>query len=161
MRGTMDIPPIGTYNPSDTDSQNGTYILSNYKTLGIKRFGPKVTNATDSLFARQQASTPGPGHYVARSDFGTLSQTTSLKKQYGNRLSVAYTGDGARPRLLKGLSHQTEGNDLKLSDRMDQLRLQNNRSVQVQRQLPAKFIGGTGEAPTTPKKGESMLQTYE
>lgn len=40
----MDNPPPGTYNPSDMDSQNGSYILSNFKTLGIKKFVPIQRN---------------------------------------------------------------------------------------------------------------------
>jgi len=75
LRDAVNHPPPGTYNPSDRDSSNGNYILSNFKTLGIKRFHPKINNANDSLYARKFAGTPGPGTYIARSDFGTLTST--------------------------------------------------------------------------------------
>jgi len=44
MSSANDNPPPGTYNPSDMDSQNGSYILSNFKTLGTKRIVPLRNN---------------------------------------------------------------------------------------------------------------------
>ena len=44
LSSVMDNPPPGTYNPSDMDSQSGSYILSNFKTLGTKKFVPIPRN---------------------------------------------------------------------------------------------------------------------
>jgi hypothetical protein len=45
MSSANDNPPPGTYNPSDMDSQNGGYILSNFKTSGTKKIVPLRNNA--------------------------------------------------------------------------------------------------------------------
>ena len=70
------------YNPSDTDSFSGNYILSNFRTLGIKRIRPQITRVSvDGYFKRTSKyryvfiniiDTPGPGSYVIPSEFGTL-----------------------------------------------------------------------------------------
>lgn len=48
LSSVNDNPPPGTYNPSDMDSQNGNYILSNFKTLGTKRMVPIQRNEMNS-----------------------------------------------------------------------------------------------------------------
>jgi len=44
LSSVNDNPPPGTYNPSDMDSNNGGYILSNFKTLGTRRMVPIPRN---------------------------------------------------------------------------------------------------------------------
>lgn len=77
-------PEPATYQPSDIDSHNQSYLLSKYRTNGTKKFvqlsrkpDPKqplsfCSRQGKSLLSHTLADTPGPGSYVAPSDFGIV-----------------------------------------------------------------------------------------
>jgi len=68
------IPGPGTYNPSDVESCNNSYILSNYRNGGnVKFIKPRInTNLRSKTPMNERANTPGPGSYILPSDFGYL-----------------------------------------------------------------------------------------
>jgi len=72
-RLTIGQPEPGTYHPSDTHSQNDSYILSTFKNNGTTRIIPasRMNNGYKEQL-NQRKRTPGPGSYIIPSDFGTI-----------------------------------------------------------------------------------------
>lgn len=67
-------PGPGMYNPSDYSE--GMYILSKFKNKGTHQYKNRVTKKIVSI----KKETPGPGSYLAPSDFGHLD----LNRNYLN-----------------------------------------------------------------------------
>ena len=60
-----DIPGPGNYHVSDY--AGGQYLLSNFKSYGVRVYKPVTRNRS-----KRASDTPGPGTYRAPSDFGYL-----------------------------------------------------------------------------------------
>lgn len=121
-RNLYENPPPGTYTPSDRGSAHGDYLLSNFKTLGVKRIQPKYHKGNESLYYRKLASTPGPGSYDVRSNFdNTLQRMPTIGPPSGSQTPatpqrmMSLTAGGHRP-LIKRASMNV---DHELSERMD------------------------------------------
>ena len=63
-----DMPGPGNYNPSDYNASSGMYVTSQFRNRGSIQYRRDVSRKTD----RGQGETPGPGSYIAPSDFGHL-----------------------------------------------------------------------------------------
>lgn len=61
-------PGPGNYNPSDYDSSTGMYITSKFRNRGSIQYRHDITKKVE----RATTETPGPGSYIAPSDFGHL-----------------------------------------------------------------------------------------
>lgn len=121
-KALYETPPPGTYTPNDRDQHNH-YILSNFKTLGVKTIRQKFQKGNDSLYPRTVSMTPGPGTYETTSEFGI---TQRLRAANDSRFGISFTATGGPRPLYK---RQSTVVDSDLNERMDQLRLTNNRSV--------------------------------
>lgn len=65
------MPGPGSYNPSDYDGVQ--YLLSNFKTYGTRKYMKDSYSGSKRLsLVNTKADTPGPGTYIAPSDFGHL-----------------------------------------------------------------------------------------
>jgi hypothetical protein len=63
-----DLPGPGNYNPSDYHADTGQYITSQFRNRGSIQYRRDVQKKI-----RRQTETPGPGSYLAPSDFGHLN----------------------------------------------------------------------------------------
>lgn len=64
-RGT---PGPGNYNPSDYNADTCSYITSKFRNRGSIQYRHDITKKIE----RTKTETPGPGSYIAPSDFGHL-----------------------------------------------------------------------------------------
>lgn len=102
-RHVRDRPGPGAYNPSDVESANGSYIVSNFRNTGnVKFIKPKIIPGgmrSRTPMANRQM-TPGPGSYLLPSDFGYLENKNSPRNMMSTQGSV-------RPRLISRLQLST------------------------------------------------------
>ena len=74
------MPGPGSYNPSDYDGVQ--YLLSNFKTYGTRKYIKDSYSGSKRLsLVNTKAETPGPGTYIAPSDFGHLEFHRTSPKQ--------------------------------------------------------------------------------
>ena len=71
LKEKIKVPGPGSYNPNDYDGVQ--YLLSNFKTYGTRKYMKDSYSGSKRLsLVNTKADTPGPGTYVAPSDFGHL-----------------------------------------------------------------------------------------
>ena len=63
-----DLPGPGNYQPSDYNSSTGMYITSKFRNRGSIQYRNDISKKIE----RTKTDTPGPGSYLAPSDFGYL-----------------------------------------------------------------------------------------
>lgn len=92
-RYNRNLPAPNHYHPSD--KSDGHYLLSNFKTDGVRIYKPKTKRSTNN----SQNNTPGPGSYVAQSDFGQLF---NMKNSVGSVPQTAQSSRRSRLRSRNG-----------------------------------------------------------
>lgn len=85
-RGT---PGPGNYNPSDYNSSNGMYITSKFRNRGSIQYRADITKKIQ----RAKFETPGPGSYIAPSDFGHLDIKQMPSDVMGDFLNTKINND--------------------------------------------------------------------
>lgn len=68
-----DIPPPGTYDPSDFEKDSRSYILSTSRNFGTRKYkSPTKQSQVSELSYIERKDTPGPGQYDLPSPLGAL-----------------------------------------------------------------------------------------
>lgn len=117
----IENPPPGSYDVSDR--KDGNYILSKYRSAGVRLLKPNHKKPGD-IDVRIQSCTPGPGAYDPPSSFRDCRTPCVATKTPNRGTASALTGDQTSGR--RGSTHQEGG----FSDFVDS---QRRRSVQMNR----------------------------
>lgn len=81
LRSKRSIPGPGNYNPNDYNS--GQYLLSNFKSYGVRKYIPDSYSKHKG--SRSKNVTPGPGSYIAPSDFGYVENPKFMNTAQSSR----------------------------------------------------------------------------
>ena len=76
------MPAPGTYNPSDTDSNTGSYLLSQTRNQLVQKFMKPTKHSSKGdaeSYSRSNfvmaSETPGPGQYTITKELGQIFNT--------------------------------------------------------------------------------------
>lgn len=76
LRHKRTLPGPGDYYPSDQLA--GQYLLSNFKSYGTRKYVPDAHQNSSRNYTPLKSDTPGPGQYLAPSDFGYLEMRKNM-----------------------------------------------------------------------------------